>query len=919
MQRICRLCFALLVWPILAWGQASVINGNRVHAGWVNYGITAGTGTAYTLTFSPALPGYVTGQCFLFKPHVTNTGAATLNVQAKGALALIKESGGIFVPLVAGDLLVNRLVQACHDGTNLQLMGAAPDASSGLPSDPGPCLSNAFVTDVAQDGTLTCTQPSFATLSGSATDAQIPDLNTLGTGLTISRCVETDGTGKLGVAAGACGVSGGSTGISGAINHGLMVATGGTTGSSLGVATNGQLPIGSTGADPVLGTLTGTANQLTVTNGPGTITLSIPTNPTLPGTTTANLGNATGLPFATGLTGTASDAQIPNLNTLSTGLTNARCVRTNNTTGLLEVAAGDCGTATAAPLDATYWTSSLNGTLTNEVSLGQLTTGLLKHAVSGGVSTPATAIAGTDFLAPGGALGTPASGILTNATGLPLTTGVVGDLPYSSLTPATTSSRMLGRSTPGAGDWEELTPAQIKALLGITFGDITGTASDAQTPDLNTVTTGLTPSRCVETDATGKLGVAAGTCGVAGGSTGISGATNHGLMVATGGTTGSSLGVATNGQIPIGSAGADPALALPQGTANQLEVIPGPGSLLWRFPPAGVTLPGTTTANLGNATGLPLTTGVSGDLPYANLTPPSAPSRLLGRGTTAGDWQEVILGTNLAMSGTTLNATGGGGGGGDVTTATSLATSVYIGDATLGHCTFTEGGVVIEAACDSDKTTLLTSDIMMFGSGPMNLVNADGDICATTNNLSGITTYHGTNACQRPQVSKPFDALALNVGTGVTIETVSLNGWPGIPVLDGPDTDAGTFALAVPILWKDFAENGLMTLQMACHSIPNQNGQTLIVRVGPALCHAANTSMPGFVAPTSGQELICTFGPQAQDVQMSNTVTLVTTGCTAGERMDIPFVSEADMTAGWSTTTAFITGGLLTYETVGTP
>ena len=158
-----RLFLVCLMFPSLAWGQTSVINGNRVHAGWTNYGTTAGTATAYTLTFSPPMPGYVQGQCFLFKPHTTNTGAASLNVQGKGALSLTKESGGALVPVVAGDLLVNRLVLACHDGANVQLMGAAPDASGGgLPSDPGPCLSNAFVTDVAQDGTLTCTQPTLA-------------------------------------------------------------------------------------------------------------------------------------------------------------------------------------------------------------------------------------------------------------------------------------------------------------------------------------------------------------------------------------------------------------------------------------------------------------------------------------------------------------------------------------------------------------------------------------------------------------------------------------------------------------------------------------------------------------------------------------------------------------------------------------
>jgi hypothetical protein len=432
--------------------------------------------------------------------------------------------------------------------------------------------------------------------------------------------------------------------------------------------------------------------------------------------------------------------------------------------------------------------------------------------------------------------------------------------------------------------------------------------------------TGLTPSRCVETDVTGQLAVAAGLCGVGGGGTGISGATNHGLVVATGGTTANSLGVAANGQLPIGSAGAHPVLATLTGTANQLTVTNGPGSITLSLPTNPI-LPGITTANLGNATNLPLATGVSGDLLYTNLTPALGASRLLGRGSaSAGDWQEVTLGPNLTMSGTVLSATGGGGGpAGDVTTATSLATSFYTGDTNFGHCTWTEDGVFTEAVCDAAKTTLFTSDIILFASGPMHLVNADNDQCATISNLTGLTTYHDTNACQRPRVSRPFDALAFNVGAGMTVEAVSLNGWPAVPVLDGPDSDAGTFAMAIPVLWRDFAENGPMTLQIACHSAALQTGLTLMVRVGVPVCTGDNGTLPGFVAPTTGQLLTCTFGAQNHDVQMSNIVTLTTTGCAAGERMDIPFASEADMTAGWSTTTSFITGGLLTYETVGNP
>lgn len=70
----------------------------------------------------------------------------------------------------------------------------------------------------------------------------------------------------------------GGTGVATLTDHSILLGSGTGSVTSLGVATDGQLPIGSTGIDPVLATLTGTANQVVVANAGGSITLSTPQN-----------------------------------------------------------------------------------------------------------------------------------------------------------------------------------------------------------------------------------------------------------------------------------------------------------------------------------------------------------------------------------------------------------------------------------------------------------------------------------------------------------------------------------------------------------------------------------------------------------------------------------------------------------------
>ena len=84
-----------------------------------------------------------------------------------------------------------------------------------------------------------------------------------------------DGTITIGIADPLI-VGKGGTGLATLTDHGILLGSGTGAVTPLAAATDGQLPIGSTGADPVLANLTGTANRVTVTNAAGSITLSGP-------------------------------------------------------------------------------------------------------------------------------------------------------------------------------------------------------------------------------------------------------------------------------------------------------------------------------------------------------------------------------------------------------------------------------------------------------------------------------------------------------------------------------------------------------------------------------------------------------------------------------------------------------------------
>lgn len=115
-----------------AWAQEGLlINGSRTITGTVNAATTTGTGTAYLMALDPPIVEYRINQCFTFKAHVANTGAATLNVNGVAIKTLKKYVGTVQSDLVPGDISLGQIVLTCYDGTVMQMVGAGFGSTSG--------------------------------------------------------------------------------------------------------------------------------------------------------------------------------------------------------------------------------------------------------------------------------------------------------------------------------------------------------------------------------------------------------------------------------------------------------------------------------------------------------------------------------------------------------------------------------------------------------------------------------------------------------------------------------------------------------------------------------------------------------------------------------------------------------------------
>ena len=91
---------------------------------------TTGSSNAYVLAAARTVTAYAQGDAYMFRANHANTGAATLNIDSVGAVAIVNNTQSA---LAAGQIQAGGIYLVAYDATNskFQLVGASATSASG--------------------------------------------------------------------------------------------------------------------------------------------------------------------------------------------------------------------------------------------------------------------------------------------------------------------------------------------------------------------------------------------------------------------------------------------------------------------------------------------------------------------------------------------------------------------------------------------------------------------------------------------------------------------------------------------------------------------------------------------------------------------------------------------------------------------